>query len=281
MSFSFEVKENLSKINQFNTEIFRAELVGYFLSGNMLKRQDIFEFVTENEFNIEHFYKILFHLKIDYEPEMKGKWYAAQIHYRDAEKVLQDARNITGDLRKNIIKGAFLGAGSVANPEKNYHLEMMFNEEKYCDFLQELCQEYQVNFRKIKVNDKIQLYLKVGEEISKFLALLGANKAVLAFEDIRVMKEMKNNVNRRVNCETANLNKTVDAALKQIDDIHLLKKMRKFKNLSKDLQEIANLRIENPDLSLHDLGELMEPKIGKSMVNRKLKKIHELAEELR
>ena len=92
---------------------------------------------------------------------------------------------------------------------------------------------------------------------------------------------MKNNVNRRVNCETANLNKTVDAALKQIDDIHLLKKMRKFKNLSKDLQEIANLRIENPDLSLHDLGELMEPKIGKSMVNRKLKKIHELAEELR
>lgn len=281
MSFSFEVKENLSKINQFNTEIFRAELVGYFLSGNMLKKQDIFEFVTENEFNIEHFYKILFHLKIDYEPEMKGKWYAAQIHYRDAKKVLQDAINITGDLRKNIIKGAFLGAGSVANPEKNYHLEMMFNEEKYCDFLQELCQEYQVNFRKIKVNDKIQLYLKEGEEISKFLALLGANKAVLAFEDIRVMKEMKNNVNRRVNCETANLNKTVDAALKQIDDIHLLKKMRKFKNLSKDLQEIANLRIENPDLSLHDLGELMEPKIGKSMVNRKLKKIHELAEELR
>ena len=281
MSFSFEVKENLSKINQFNTEIFRAELVGYFLSGNMLKKQDIFEFITENEFNIEHFYKILFHLKIDYEPEMKGKWYAAQIHYRDAKKVLQDAINITGDLRKNIIKGAFLGAGSVANPEKNYHLEMMFNEEKYCDFLQELCQEYQVNFRKIKVNDKIQLYLKEGEEISKFLALLGANKAVLAFEDIRVMKEMKNNVNRRVNCETANLNKTVDAALKQIDDIHLLKKMRKFKNLSKDLQEIANLRIENPDLSLHDLGELMEPKIGKSMVNRKLKKIHELAEELR
>lgn len=281
MSFSFEVKENLSKINQFNTEIFRAELVGYFLSGNMLKKQDIFEFVTENEFNIEHFYKILFHLKIDYEPEMKGKWYAAQIHYRDAKKVLQDAINITGDLRKNIIKGAFLGSGSVANPEKNYHLEMMFNEEKYCDFLQELCQEYQVNFRKIKVNDKIQLYLKEGEEISKFLALLGANKAVLAFEDIRVMKEMKNNVNRRVNCETANLNKTVDAALKQIDDIHLLKKMRKFKNLSKDLQEIANLRIENPDLSLHDLGELMEPKIGKSMVNRKLKKIHELAEELR
>ncbi len=281
MSFSFEVKENLSKITQFDTDGLRAELVGYFLSGNMQKKQNVFEFVTENEFNIEHFYKILFHLGIDYEPDMRGKSYVAQMRTKEAEEVWQDYEKITGDLRKNVAKGAFLGAGSVNNPEKSYHLEILFQEEKYCDFLQELCQEYQVNFKKIKVNDKFQLYLKEGEEISKFLALIGANKAVLAFEDIRVMKEMKNNVNRRVNCETANLNKTIDAALKQIDDIELLQKMQKFKNLPKDLQEMANLRLENPDLSLQDLGELMEPKIGKSMVNRKLKKIHEWAEELR
>lgn len=281
MSFSFEVKENLSKITQFDTGVLHAELVGYFLSGNMIKKQEFFEFVTENGFNIEHFYKILFHLGMDYEPDMRGKSYVAQICAKKAEKVLQDYEEITGDLRKNIAKGAFLGAGSVGNPEKSYHLEILFQEQKYCDFLRKLCREYDINFKKIKVNDKFQLYLKEGEEISKFLALIGASKAVLAFEDIRVMKEMKNNVNRRVNCETANLNKTIDAALKQIDDIYLLKKMQKFKCLPKDLQEIANLRLENPDLSLQDLGELMEPQIGKSMVNRKLKKLHKWAEELR
>ncbi len=281
MSFSFEVKENLSKITQFNAENLRAELVGYFLSGNMLKKQDVIEFVTENEFNIEHFYKILFHLGLDYEPDMRGKSYVAQMRTKEAEEVWQDYEKITGDLRKNVAKGAFLGAGSVNNPEKSYHLEILFQEEKYCDFLQELCQAYDVNFKKIKVNEKFQLYLKEGEEISKFLALIGANKAVLAFEDIRVMKEMKNNVNRRVNCETANLNKTIDAALKQIDDIQLLQKRQKFQNLPKDLQEVAKMRLENPDLSLQDLGKLMEPQIGKSMVNRKLKKIHEWAEELR
>jgi len=174
-----------------------------------------------------------------------------------------------------------LGAGSVNNPEKNYHLEMIFNDEKNCEFVKDLCLAYQINFKKIKVNDKFQLYLKEGEEISRFLALIGANKAVLRFEDVRVMKEMKNNVNRRVNCETANLNKTVDAALKQIDDIQFLKKVRKFKQLPADLQNIANLRLENPDLSLKDLGQLIEPQLGKSAVNRKLKKIHEIAEELR
>lgn len=281
MSFSFEVKENLSKISSFNTDILRAEFVGYFLSGNMVRKENIFEFVTENEFNIEHFYKILFHLKIDYEPEIKGKSYLTQMRAKDVEKCVQGYEEIEGELQKSVIKGAFLGAGSVNNPEKNYHLEMIFNEENHCEFVKNLCLVYQINFKKIKVNDKFQLYLKEGEEISRFLALIGANKAVLRFEDVRVMKEMKNNVNRRVNCETANLNKTVDAALKQIDDIQFLKKVRKFKQLPVDLQNIANLRLENPDLSLKDLGQLIEPQLGKSAVNRKLKKIHEIAEELR
>ena len=281
MSFSSEVKENLSKITQFHTDILRAEFVGYFLSGNMVRKETIFEFVTENEFNIEHFYKILFHLKVDYEPERKGKSYLTQMQAKDVERLVQGYENLAGELQKSVIKGAFLGAGSVNNPEKNYHLEMIFNDEKNCEFVKDLCLAYQINFKKIKVNDKFQLYLKEGEEISRFLALIGANKAVLRFEDVRVMKEMKNNVNRRVNCETANLNKTVDAALKQIDDIQFLKKVRKFKQLPADLQNIANLRLENPDLSLKDLGQLIQPQLGKSAVNRKLKKIHEIAEELR
>jgi len=138
-----------------------------------------------------------------------------------------------------------------------------------------------VNFKQINVNEKYQLYLKEGEEISRFLALIGANRAVLKFEDVRVMKEMKNNVNRKVNCETANLNKTVDAAIRQIEDINFIKKMKKFDDLPNELKDVAILRLENPDLSLKDLSELIEPPIGKSGINRRLKKIHEFAEELK
>ena len=184
-------------------------------------------------------------------------------------------------MRKNIAKGAFLGAGSVNNPEKNYHLEIMFLNEENGKIISKICKDFGVNFKKIKVNDKYQLYLKEGEEISRFLALIGANRAVLKFEDVRVMKEMKNNVNRRVNCETANLNKTIDAAIRQIEDINFIKKMKKFEELPKELRDVAILRIENPDLSLKDLSELMEPPIGKSGINRRLQKIHEFAEELK
>lgn len=281
MSFSSDVKESLSKINNFNKNILTAEFLGYILSGNTSEEEKYFEFITENEFNIEHLYKILFNLEIDYEPDIKGKYYVAKINKKSVTDTLENYENIKGDTRKNTVKGAFLGAGSVNNPEKNYHLEVTFNNENYADFISQVCVEYGVNFKKINVNGKYQLYLKEGEEISKFLALIGANKAVLEFEDVRVMKEIKNNINRRVNCETANLNKTVEAAIRQIEDINFIKKMKKFDELPKELREVANLRLENPDLSLKDLSELLETPIGKSGINRRLKKIHEFAEELK
>lgn len=281
MSFSSDVKEELSKISNYNKEILACEFVGYTLSGNTIETEKNFEFITENEFNIEHLYKILFNLEIEYEPEINGKCYVAQIDKKSAENVIKDYQDINGDNRKNIVKGAFLGAGSVNNPEKNYHLEMMFNSKEKSDFVMQICKEYGVNFKEIKVNGKYQIYIKESEEISRFLALIGANRAVLKFEDVRVMKEMKNNINRKVNCETANLNKTVDAALRQIEDINFIKKKRKFDKLPKELKDVAILRLENPDLSLKDLSELIDPPIGKSGINRRLKKIHEFAEELR
>jgi len=281
MSFSANVKQELSKMNNYNKDILGSEFVGYCLSGNTIETENCFEFITENEFNIEHLYKILFNLEIEYEPEIKGKFYIAQIDKKLAQKVIEKYENIKGDFRKNIVKGAFLGAGSVNNPEKNYHLEISFNETKNSDFIKGICKEFGVNFKQINVNEKYQLYLKEGEEISRFLALIGANRAVLKFEDVRVMKEMKNNVNRKVNCETANLNKTVDAAIRQIEDINFIKKMKKFDDLPNELKDVAILRLENPDLSLKDLSELIEPPIGKSGINRRLKKIHEFAEELK
>ncbi len=263
MSFSGDVKEELSKVVNFNQEVLNAELGGYFLSGNMLENTDNFEFITENEFNIEHLYKILFYLEMEYEPEVRGKCYVAQLQKRDVLETIRKVKVVKMDMRKNIVKGAFLGAGSVNNPEKNYHLEMIFNQKKNSDFILQICDEYGINFKEIKVNDRFQLYLKEGEEISRFLALIGANRSVLKFEEVRVMKEMKNHVNRKVNCETANLNKTIDAAIRQIDDIRLIQKRKKFDELPKELKDVANLRLENPDLSLKDLSELIKPPIRK------------------
>lgn len=281
MSFSAEVKEDLSKISNFKEDSLCAELLGYILSGNTMESETYFEFVTENEFNIEHLYKILFSLKIEYEPEIKGKCYIAQMNKKQVKDRIKNVQETQGESKKNIAKGAFLGAGSMNEPERNYHLEMVLNREKDADFLRQICEDFDVKFKKLKVNDKYQLYLKESEEISKFLALIGASRAVLKFEDIRVMKQMKNNVNRKVNCETANLNKTVEAAIRQIEDIQLIKRKRKFQELPESLKMVANLRLENPDLSLKDLSELMEPPIGKSGMNRRFQKIHEFAEDLK
>lgn len=281
MSFSADVKEELSKIGNFNKMILMAEWIGYCMSGNMIEYVDYFEYITENEFNIEHVYKILFNLEISYEPESRGKCYVAQVK----KDVLLEANSaktkISGEFEKYIVKGAFLGAGSVNNPEKNYHLEIVFNQEENSQFILQICKKYGVKFKEIKINDKYQLYLKDGEEISKFLALIGANRAVLRFEDVRVMKEMRNKINRKVNCETANLNKTVEAAIRQIEDINFIQKKRKFEMLPKELKDVAILRLENPDVSLKELSQLMEPSIGKSGINRRLKKIHEFAENLK
>ena len=141
----------------------------------------------------------------------------------------------------------------------------------------QLLEKYDIQIKKLNTS----LYLKDGEEISKLLAFIGANKAVLKFEEIRVLRDMRNNVNRIVNCETANLNKTINAALKQIEDIKFIKKMNKFNELSEGLQEIANLRLENSDISLVELGKLLNNPIGKSGVNYRLKCISQFADELR
>ena len=140
---------------------------------------------------------------------------------------------------------------------------------------------YGIEFKIINSNLKYIIYLKESEQISKFLACIGASKAVLKFEDIRIYKEMKNNVNRIVNMETANLNKTIDAAFLQIEDIKLIKKKNKFEDLPNELKEVALLRLENPEASLKEIGEMLEVPISKSGVNHRFKKINNYAEELR
>ena len=178
---------------------------------------------------------------------------------------------------KAIIKGLFLGSGSINNPENKYHLEIVLNQEKNLEDSIKILEKLRIRSKKMTTKNKYSIYIKDGEEISKFLALIGANKAVMRFEEIRVQKEMKGKVNRLVNCETANLNKTLNASIEQIAAIKKLQKTGEFNKLNDNLKEIAKLRLENPDMSLTDLGKILKEPIGKSGVNYRLKKIIELA----
>lgn len=277
MSFSSEVKEELSKINNFSKkELIESELIGYLLSANTKQNCNQLEFFTENEFNIERIYKILFKLEIEYEPEIKGKTYTAKIediHIRKVEELSKEEE------KKALVRGIFLGSGSVNDPNKKYHLEILLSNKDISRYIQNILKEAGIKTKILEKNNTV--YIKEGEEISKFLAFIGAQKSVLKFEDIRVIKDMRNTVNRQVNCETANLNKTVGAAVIQIDSINFLKKMKKYEELPDSLIEIAELRIEYPEMSLKDLGMQLENPIGKSGVNHRLKKIIEIADELK
>ncbi len=283
MSFSSDIKEELSKVNNLkNKDILEAEFLGYILTGNTTNNDDILEFITENEFNIERFYRILFNLEIEYEPNIRGKVFVATINKTEkVNELMQIKIDANEEIQKAIVKGAFLGAGSITDPNKQYHLEIIFEEKNNAEYVLNICKSFGVFLKVLELENKVQLYIKDGEEISKFLALLGANKGVLSFEDVRVTKEIKNNVNRLVNCETANLNKIVNASVNQVNDIKLIQNLNKFEELPDYLKEIALLRLENPDASLKALGEMLENPIGKSGVNHRLQKIHDFAEELR
>lgn len=283
MSFSSDIKEELSKIKNLKDKAnLEAEFLGYILTGNTSNSNNSLEFITENEFNIEKFYKILFNLEIEYEPSIRGKVFVANINKNEkVEQLMRLKLDSDEEIKKAIVRGTFMGAGSVTDPQKQYHLEIIFEEKNNAEYILNICKEFGVFLKILENKKKFQLYIKDGEEISKFLALIGANKAVMIFEDVRIKKEIKNNVNRLVNCETANLNKIVNAAVDQVNDIKLIQKLKKFDELPEYLKEIALLRLENQDASLKSLGEMLEKPIGKSGVSHRLQKIHEIAEELR
>lgn len=283
MSFSADIKEELSKVNNLNDkEALKAEFLGYLLTWKLNNESGNIEFLTENEFNIERFYKIMFNLGINYEPETYGKYFKTTIFQNEiTNEVLGMDLNAKTETLRAIVKGAFLSTGSINNPENKYHLEINFEEKKNAEYILNICKTNGVFLKLLQRKNKYILYIKEGEEISKFLALIGANKAVMKFEEIRTTREVKNNINRKVNCETANLNKTINASVNQVNDIKLIQNLNKFDELSEDLRIIAGLRLEYPDLSLKELGEILDPPLGKSGVNHRMKKIHELAEELR
>lgn len=184
-------------------------------------------------------------------------------------------------LARLILREAFIKSGFINDPKKEYHLEILFKKQDKADETKEILDNFGINSNITKKGNNIMIYIKEGEDISDFLGLIGASRYMLAFEETRVVKETRNKINRLVNCETANLNKTVNAAVKQISDIRLLKKKRAFDNLPEILKEVAELRLKNTDMSYEEIGQMLEPKISKSGVNHRLNRISKIAEEYR
>ncbi|RNC28842.1 MAG: putative sporulation transcription regulator WhiA [Candidatus Dichloromethanomonas elyunquensis] len=182
--------------------------------------------------------------------------------------------------QKAYLRGAFLAGGSVSNPEGNYHLEIITNDSVLAGELSVLLNNFDLNSKVSMRKNFHVVYLKESEHIFEFLALIGAHQALFEFENIRILKGMRNQVNRIVNCETANLNKTVDAAVRQLENIRYIEKTIGLKSLPENLQTIAGLRLEYPDSTLKELGEMLNPKVGKSGVNHRLRKIDEIAEKI-
>lgn len=287
MSFSSEVKEELSKINNLiKKNLVKEELIGYLISCNTsVVKNKIIRYATESEYNINRFSKLLANLQIDHKIEIEGKSFvitlkAKEICFIDIneEKITLPVNQVLNEEEKRArIRGAFLGGGSMNNPQNKYHLEIILSNENNLQEMKKILEEFQINVKVLVSPNKSILYLKDGEEISKLLACIGAGKAVLKFEEIRVQREMRGKVNRLVNCETANLNKTINASVEQIEAIKKLQKNRQFNKLDENLKEIALLRLEYPEMSLVELGKKLAKPVGKSGVNYRLKKIIEIA----
>lgn len=184
--------------------------------------------------------------------------------------------------KRAYLRGAFLAGGSVNNPEtSSYHLEIFSLYKEHSEALSSLLNEFYLNSKVLERKRGYITYLKEAEKISDFLKLIGAYNALLRFEDIRIVRDMRNSVNRLVNCETANLNKTIGAALRQVENIKYIDQTIGLDALPDKLREIAILRVKHQDVTLKELGEIAGNGISKSGINHRLRKIDEIAEKLR
>ena len=183
--------------------------------------------------------------------------------------------------QRAFLRGAFLSAGSMSDPEKGYHLELVCGLLTQALQIRELLLGFEIEARIVRRKKYFVVYIKEGAGISDFLNVTEAHVALMEFENSRVVRDVRNTVNRRVNCETANIAKTVNAAARQVEDILWLQQRYGLENLPEGLRQMAQVRLEHPDAPLKELGAYLDPPVGKSGVNHRLRKLCELAESIR
>lgn len=220
-------------------------------------------------------------------PEMTVKVLQA-VKLLDSEKAPQIFDGLVSPMvvqgnccRRAFLRGAFLCAGSISDPQKFYHFEVVCSSKAKAVQLMELIQSFEVDAKIVKRKKYYVVYVKEGAQIVELLGIMGAGVSLMNLENVRIFKDMRNTVNRKVNCETANINKTVNAAVKQVEDIIYIRDTTGLHILPENLEETALLRLEYPQASLKELGSLLSTPVGKSGINHRLRKICSIANELR
>ncbi len=204
---------------------------------------------------------------------------------KDGRKCLQNTISpmVTSKVccKRSYLRGAFLAVGSINDPNKNYHLEFVLTDDKQAVQLMDMIRSFELDAKMVARKEHYVVYLKEGEQIVDLLNVMQAHMALMELENIRIVKEMRNDINRKVNCETANINKVVGAAVKQLEDITYIQQNMGLEKLSPQLRELAEVRLKYPDKSLKELGAYLSQQVGKSGVNHRLRKISGIAEMLR
>ena len=294
MSFSGDVKRELGKQYSKSRHCQLAELAAILeMVGKVQEETGILEITSDNMVVIEKYavlMKQIFAVDItkSLEREQTKKILTALKWYREDGMLLPlDEQRADGLLVQNVcckrafIRGAFLASGSMSDPNKSYHFEIVCRTKEQAEQLQQLMNGFETDAKIVERKGHYVVYLKEGSQIVDMLNVMEAYISLMNLENVRILKEMRNSVNRKVNCETANISKTVNAAVKQLEDIELIRSKLGLDQLPQNLREMALIRLEYPEAALKELGNYLTPPVGKSGVNHRLRKLAEIAENLR
>lgn len=286
MSFSSEVKEELETVVPGARHCRLAELGALVAYGGIVKKtlsDRQIAIKSENEI-IERKYFTL--VKKTFMIDECAELVLQALKVPDEEQDVPD-RTVSRLLLKQscckraYLRGAFLCVGSMSDPKKGYHLEFVCEHEEQAKQIQSVIADFELEAKIIRRKNHYVVYMKEGAAIVDLLNVMGARLSLMYLENLRVEKEVRNSVNRKVNCEAANITKTVHAASRQIEDILYLQQHYGMENLPESLREMAEIRLEYPESPLQELGRYLNPPVGKSGVNHRLRKLSELADKIR
>ena len=276
MSFSSDVKTELAKHCSKKKHCMIAELAAMIMFEGRISVQPLeLTFGSENPTLLGKYailMKRAFHIDI-----------SKPLTEKDCKRIVEAIQSLYLEkicCKRAFIRGAFMATGSMSDPNKSYHFEIVCKTVEQAERLQELMQEFETDAKIVERKHHHVVYLKEGSQIVDMLNVMEAYVSLMNLENVRIVKEVRNSINRKVNCETANINKTVNAAIKQIADIELIRDTVGLDKLPKPLQEIALVRLEYPEAPLKELGNYLNPPVGKSGINHRLRKIAAFAENL-
>lgn len=289
MSFSSDVKEELEKVIPSARHCQLAELAAIIHFGCKIKEdektQDEIKISSENLFAFRKYFTLLqktFIINVDVVRILQAVKVCDESGYMHPLSEEVNPLLIKNSCcRRSFLRGAFLCIGSMSDPKKGYHLEFVCENEAHALQIQQAIGSFEIDAKIVRRKKYHVVYLKEGAGIVDLLNVMGAHLSLMLLENLRIEKEVRNSVNRQVNCEAANITKTVNAAGKQIEDILLLQKNYGLSNLPDNLRQMAEARLEHPESSLQELGGYLNPPVGKSGVNHRLRKLSEIAEKIK